>query len=83
MKYIYKYLCKNLILSKKTIFWNNSFLIEKTFDNNILVYNGCKFISFNSTELKERNGFLLKDCFLTKKIGRVIHKERPKKKKKK
>jgi hypothetical protein len=57
--------------------------LKKIFNNNILVYNGCKFISLNSNELKERIGFLLKDCFLNKKIGRVIHKEKPKKKKKK
>lgn len=82
MKYKYKYLYKKLVLTKKTIFWTNYFLIKKTINNTILVYNGYKFIPFNSIELKERLGFLLNNCFLNKKIGHVIHKEKPKKKRK-
>lgn len=83
MKYKYKYLYKNLLITKKTIFWTNYFFIKKTFNNNISVYNGYKLIPFNSNDLKERMGYLLRDCPLNKKIGHIIHKEKPKKRKKK
>jgi hypothetical protein len=83
MRYKYKYLYKNIVLEKKTIFWTNHFLIKKTINNTIFVYDGYKLIPFNSNELKERIGFLLKNCFLNKKIGHIIHKKKSEKKRKK